>query len=98
MNDQTTLHFYASTPETCSYLPDRQSISAFANPHIDMDVETYNELIQFGFRRSGGYLYRPHCPDCQECISIRVPVSEFKFSRNDKRTLRKNEDIVIQQL
>jgi len=98
MNDQTTLHFYASTPETCSYLPEQQSISAFANPHIDMDVATYNELIQFGFRRSGGYLYRPHCPDCQECISIRVPVREFAFSRNDKRSLRKNNDLVIQQL
>ena len=98
MNDQTTLHFYASTPETCSYLPERQSISAFANPHVDMNIETYNELIQYGFRRSGGYLYRPHCPDCQECVSLRLPVSEFKFSRNDKRTMRKNKDLMIHQL
>ncbi|MCP4076030.1 MAG: arginyltransferase [Gammaproteobacteria bacterium] len=98
MNDQTKLHFYASTPETCSYLPGRQSISAFANPHIDMDVETYNELIQFGFRRSGGYLYRPHCPNCEECISTRVVVNQYKFSRNDKRTLRKNNDLTIKLL
>lgn len=97
MNDQTTLHFYASTPEACSYLPGQQSISAFANPHIDMDVKTYDELIQFGFRRSGGYLYRPHCPDCKECVSIRIPVAQYQFSRNDKRTLRKNKDLVIQQ-
>ena len=93
MNDQTKLHFYASSPEPCGYLPDRKSISAFANPYMDMDVETYDELIQFGFRRSGGYLYRPHCPQCNECISIRIPVNRFQFSRNDKRTLKKNSDL-----
>ena len=98
MNDQTRLHFYASTPEPCSYLPGQQSISAFANPHVDMDRETYDELIQYGFRRSGGYLYRPHCPDCEECVSLRIPVKQYPLSRNDRRTLRKNDDIRIQQL
>ncbi len=97
MNDQTRLHFYASTPEPCSYLPGQQSISAFANPYVDMDCDTYDELIQYGFRRSGGYLYRPHCPSCEACISLRIPVEEYQFSRNDRRTLRKNSDLVIQQ-
>ncbi len=93
MNDQSTLHFYASTSEVCGYLPDRQAISAFADPNIDMDMDTYSELVQFGFRRSGGYLYRPHCPNCRECISIRIPVHQYQFSRNDKRTIRKNNDL-----
>ncbi len=95
MNDQTKLHFYASSPEVCGYLPDRKSISAFANPYMDMDVETYDELIQFGFRRSGGYLYRPHCPQCNECVSIRIPVNRYQLSKNDKRNLRKNQDLTI---
>jgi arginine-tRNA-protein transferase len=95
MNDHTKLHFYASSPETCGYLPDRKSISAFANPYMDMDVETYDELIQFGFRRSGGYLYRPHCPQCNECVSIRIPVNRYQFSKNDKRALRKNNDLKL---
>ena len=98
MNDRIKLQFYASTPETCGYLPERQSISAFANPHMDMDVGTYNELIQFGFRRSGGYLYRPHCPDCKACISLRIPISEYRFSRNDKRTIKKNQDLKMEVL
>lgn len=95
MNDQTKLHFYASSPEPCGYLPHRKSISAFANPYMDMDLETYNELIQFGFRRSGGYLYRPHCPNCNKCISLRIPVAQYQLSRNDKRTLRKNSDLSV---
>ncbi len=95
MNDQTKLHFYASTAEPCGYLEDRKSISAYANPYMDMNLATYNELIQFGFRRSGGFLYRPHCPDCDECISLRIPVKKYQFSKNDKRTLRKNKDLSI---
>ena len=98
MNDHTKIQFYASTPEPCAYLPDRQSTSAFANPHMDMDMETYNDLIQLGFRRSGGYLYRPHCNHCQACVSLRIPVSRYVFSRNDKRTLRKNQDLTLHQM
>ncbi|MCP4391864.1 MAG: arginyltransferase [Gammaproteobacteria bacterium] len=95
MNDQVKLNFFASAPEPCSYLDDRKSVSAFANPHMDMDMNTYNELIQHGFRRSGGYIYRPHCPHCQECVSVRVPVHKHKFSRNEHRVIKRNSDIRI---
>ena len=94
MNDHTKLHFFASTAETCSYLADRKAVSAFANPHMDMDMETYNELIQHGFRRSGGYVYRPHCPSCQECVSVRVPVKYHQYSRNELRVIRRNSDVI----
>ncbi len=95
MNDQAKLNFFASTPEPCSYLEDRKSVSAFANPHMDMDMNTYNELIRHGFRRSGGYIYRPHCPQCQECISVRIPVKAHRYSRNEKRVIRRNSDLRI---
>ena len=95
MNDQVKLHFFASTPEPCSYLDNRKSVSAFANPHMDMDMETYNELIQRGFRRSGAYIYRPHCPHCQECISVRVATRRHRFSRGEQRAIRRNADIDI---
>jgi arginine-tRNA-protein transferase len=95
MNDQVKVNFFASTPEPCSYLEDRKSVSAFANPHMDMDMGTYNELIRHGFRRSGGNIYLTHSPQCQECISVRVPVKNHRFSRNEKRVLRRNSDIRI---
>ncbi|MDJ0776575.1 MAG: arginyltransferase [Rhodobacter sp.] len=95
MNDQAKLNFFASTPEPCSYLENRKSVSAFANPHMDMDMNTYNELIRHGFRRSGGYIYRPHCPQCQECISVRIPVKAHRYSRNEKRVIRRNSDLRI---
>ena len=95
MNDQVKLNFFASAPEPCSYLDDRKSVSAFANPHMDMDMSTYNELIRHGFRRSGGYIYRPHCPHCQECISVRVPVRRHIYSRNEQRVIRRNARLKI---
>ena len=95
MNDQVKINFFASTPEPCSYLDNRKSVSAFANPHMDMDMKTYNELIQHGFRRSGGYIYRPHCPSCQECISVRVPVRKHVYSRNELRAIKRNGDLKI---
>jgi arginyl-tRNA--protein-N-Asp/Glu arginylyltransferase len=95
MNDQVKLNFFASTPEPCSYLDNRKSVSAFANPHMDMDMGTYNKLIQHGFRRSGGYIYRPHCPHCQECISVRVPVKQHEYSRSELRVIKRNSDLKI---
>ena len=95
MNDQVKLNFFASAPEPCSYLDNRKSVSAFANPHMDMDMNTYNELIQHGFRRSGGYIYRPHCPQCQECISVRIPVRKHRYSRNEQRVIKRNSDMRI---
>jgi len=95
MNHQTKLNFYASTAEPCSYLDSKMAVSAFASPHIDMDMQTYNELIQHGFRRSGGYVYRPHCPSCHECVSVRVRLKKQQFSRNQLRTIRRNSDLVI---
>ncbi len=95
MNDQVKLNFFASTPEPCSYLDNRKSVSAFANPHMDMDMKTYNELIQHGFRRSGGYIYRPHCPHCQECISVRVAVRRHAYSHTETRVIRRNSDLKI---
>jgi arginyl-tRNA--protein-N-Asp/Glu arginylyltransferase len=95
MNDQVKLNFFASTPEPCSYLDNRKSVSAFANPHMDMDMGTYNELIQHGFRRSGGYIYRPHCPHCQECVSVRVPVKRHQYSRSEQRVIKRNADLKI---
>jgi arginine-tRNA-protein transferase len=60
-----------------------------------MDMGTYNELIQHGFRRSGGYIYRPHCPHCQECVSVRVPVKRHQYSRSEQRVIKRNADLKI---
>jgi len=47
-----------------------------------------------GFRRSGDYLYRPHCEHCEKCISTRIIADGFKPNRSQKRSLTGNSDLV----
>ena len=63
-----------------------------------MNNHTYDQLITAGFRRSGAHLYRPHCPHCNDCISLRIPVDRYQTSKNDRRTLAKNRDLSIHLL
>ncbi|GGW89060.1 arginyltransferase [Alteromonas halophila] len=76
---------------SCSYLPDEQEqllVFAGQTEHLPW---RYGQLIQLGFRRSGEQVYRPHCPSCQACQSVRVPVREFRYSRSQKRLHNRNK-------
>lgn len=89
------LQFYLSHPHECGYLDDQLSISLFADPHWPMDTATYGRLVQVGFRRSGRMVYRPHCPDCSACEPVRIPISDFKPRRSQRRALSRNTDLEV---
>ena len=82
-----------SPQDSCSYLPDRQSASLFVDPREPLDMQRYAALLNVGFRRSGEYVYRPHCEGCQACVPARVPVARFAASRSQRRNLRANTDV-----
>lgn len=92
------LGFYATPPHDCSYLAGRQAITLFADPHFPKNRRLYSALLDNGFRRSGEHLYQPYCSDCSACIPIRIPVNRFKPTRNQIRTWRRNQDLVIRPL
>lgn len=92
-----SLVFYASEPHACNYLSDRQALTVFADPKAPMSGAIYSKIIQYGFRRSGNYVYIPKCPDCDSCISVRIPVKQFSPSRNQKRNINLNSDLVIRR-
>jgi arginine-tRNA-protein transferase len=89
------LRFYASAPYPCSYLPSQAAASVYVDPQTQVNPTLYGYLVDHGFRRSGSLLYRPHCPDCQRCIPVRVPVADFTPSRAQSRTSRKNADLQV---
>lgn len=87
------LRFFASAPRACSYLPERSAISVFADPDARLSTALYRQLAGFGFRRSGNDLYVPACPGCSQCIPVRVPVQQFRRSRNQQKIWNRNSDL-----
>lgn len=83
------------TEHACSYLEGRLARSLFVDPQVPMDAARYGTLLDLGFRRSGGYVYRPACSACQECRPVRIPVGGFQATRAQRRCLKRNADLRV---
>jgi len=66
----------------------------FTALHGESADKLNNSLSQQGFRRSQNVLYRPSCAECSACLSARIKVSDFRPSKSQKRTLRRNRALV----
>lgn len=91
----TRLGFYLTPLHECSYFPDRQARTVFADPRARPGNGAQSTLTANGFRRSGRFFYQPRCPDCQACIPARIVVPSFAPDRSQRRVLRKNEDLQV---
>lgn len=83
--------FYVTAPQSCPYLDDRQERKLFTALQGEHAAELNDTLSKQGFRRSQNVLYRPSCAECNACLSARIRVADFKPTRSQKRTTRKNE-------
>ncbi|GEK46290.1 arginyltransferase [Halomonas pacifica] len=89
------LRFFLTIPHPCSYLKEREATTLFLDPQESPGQGVYDALSLLGFRRSGRHLYRPHCEGCHACISVRIPVAEFRPSRTQRKLLHRNTDLVM---
>lgn len=94
MQHSSKIVLFQSPPEPCSYLDQHVARNVYADPFRSPTMDMYNALIQKGFRRSGDYLYRPHCENCEKCISTRIIADSFNPNRSQKRTVQNNTDLV----
>jgi arginine-tRNA-protein transferase len=60
-----------------------------------VDDQTMGRFFANGYRRNGNCLYSMFCPDCSECLPIRLLPQHFKPNRNQRRVWRKNQDIKV---
>lgn len=92
MNDEAeqTMMFYATIPDVCPYLGDREMVSVFADPHRVMNHGVYDKLIELGFRRSGEHVYRHQCRGCSACKPMRIPVDAFTPDRSQRRVMKRH--------
>ncbi|NQY50394.1 MAG: arginyltransferase, partial [Colwellia sp.] len=81
----------------CNYLPDKEERLLIAVDERLANSESYGWLMTQGFRRSGEQSYRPHCPNCNACQSIRVLSNDFTPSKSQKRSRKRNSHFIIKQ-
>ena len=97
MFNNPPLFFWTSTLP-CPYLKGRREkriVAELGNSHAE---QLHDELSEVGFRRSHGVVYKPACPNCRECIPVRIVLSDFLFSRSQKRVWTKNNDLIAEIL
>ena len=53
------------------------------------------DRLRQGWRRFGPVIFRPECPSCRMCQSLRVPVTTFLPRESQRRAWNKNQGAVI---
>lgn len=88
---------FVSPPARCGYLPDREW--QFENALIaSMTTQDYELRMEQGWRRFGRMMFRPRCPTCSACQSLRVDVAAFRPNRSQRRNRRLNENVVTMSI
>ena len=87
------LRFFMTANAPCPYLPGQFERKVFANLPFSDGADVNDALTQAGFRRSQNIAYRPACEACAACVSVRIPVAEFVFSRSQRKVLNRNADL-----
>ncbi len=88
------VHEATGEEESCVYLPDQ--LSRLRYRVIDYCTpETYNSLLERGWRRFGRVFFRPMCAACVECRSLRIDVERFRPNRSMRRALQRNRDLRV---
>jgi arginyl-tRNA--protein-N-Asp/Glu arginylyltransferase len=95
---RNTPQFYLTAPSPCPYLPDREERKVFTHI-VGSDAARMNDMLTHGgFRRSQTIAYRPACENCRACVSVRVKVDAFDWTRSFRRNHASNADLVgVQQ-
>ena len=93
-HSRDTPQFYLTAPSPCPYLPGQEERKVFTHLVGERAAELNNLLTLGGFRRSQSIAYRPACERCRACVSVRVIAEEFRPTRNMRRVLDRNCDLI----
>ena len=89
-----TPQFFLTAPSPCPYLDGQFERKVFTHLVGEKARELNDLLTQGGFRRSQNIAYRPACETCRACVSVRMLAGEFTPTRNMRRVLQRNDDLV----
>src|ERR1043166_6139733 len=77
-----------TAPDRCAYLPGLHSETEY-RLMLNVTPEELENLLEHGWRRFGPTYFRPICPDCIECVSLRLPVEKFQPTKSQRRAAKK---------
>ncbi len=86
--------FFLTAPSPCPYIEGQFERKVFTHLVGDRAPEMNDLLTQGGFRRSQNIAYRPACESCRSCVSVRILAGEFEPTKNMKRVLARNSDLI----
>jgi arginine-tRNA-protein transferase len=89
---QSLLRFIAA-PTPCGYLPDEQWSLEYEYV-AQLTPAEYLQRMLDGWRRFGTMMFRPACPRCNACRSLRVLAGAFSPDRSQRRCRQCNEGAV----
>jgi arginine-tRNA-protein transferase len=75
---------FQSDEQACDYLPEQRATLDY-RVVVDLEPAELEGLLARGWRRFGAVVFRPACRACSECVSLRIPVAEFRPSRSQRR-------------
>ena len=81
-------------PCPCPYLADRVYVPEYFLAG-GLSAGELAPLLAAGWRKFGLYFFRPACPECRQCLPLRVAVDCFTPSASQRRVLRRNADLQV---
>lgn len=89
------VRLFQTLPHACGYFAERTAQNLVIDPAAPQLDQLYGPALERGFRRAGGHLYFPNCPQCQACTPCRIDVAHFVPDRSQRRCLKRNSDIAV---
>ncbi|WP_374011959.1 arginyltransferase [Pseudoxanthomonas koreensis] len=87
------LRLFHTGGHACGYWPDRAARDLVLDPRDPRLGTVYPQTLDWGFRRSGDLIYRPHCSNCRACVAVRIPVAAFVPDRSQRRCMARNAGV-----
>ncbi|APW66350.1 arginyltransferase [Poseidonibacter parvus] len=82
---------FVEEQRSCSYFEDNISDIRYKYMY-SCSPNSYQAMLERGWRRFGRMHFVPECNTCTKCVSMRIDVKNYKFSKSENRVINKNKD------